>query len=72
MAAGDYLSEAPNPLTPRAPPVTHCMNTYASALIHTGVAEPVRRLVMRRYFKTGIENTNMTHCISTFSVYKLY
>jgi hypothetical protein len=45
MAAGVYLSEAPDPF----PPVTLCMNTCTPVLIHTGkggggVEDPVRRL----------------------------
>jgi hypothetical protein len=62
LAAGVYLSEAPGPLPP---PVTNCMNTCIPVLIHTGKGggEPVRRLE-GRLFTRGVENTNMTHCIS--------
>jgi hypothetical protein len=50
------------------PPVTHCMNTYPCTYSHRergrGVGEPVRTLE-RRKFTRGVENTNMTDCISS-------
>jgi hypothetical protein len=63
LAAGVYLSEAPNHLPP---PVTHCMNTYLCTYSHMegGVGEPVRRLE-GRYFTRRVENTNMTDCLSS-------
>jgi hypothetical protein len=67
LAAGVYLSEAPDP----PPPDTHCMSTFTAVLIHTvkgegggGVGEPVRRLQGHKFTKP-VENTNMTDCVSS-------
>ncbi len=74
-ATGVYQSEAPSPpMTPSRPPVIHCMNTYIPLYLFTqgrgrGEGEPVRRLEGRQ-FTRGVENTNMTDCVSP--VYKLY
>ncbi len=54
----DWGPWSPSP----APPVTHCINTCTSVIIHTGkrgggrwTSEKVR----------GVENTNMTTCLSS-------
>jgi hypothetical protein len=66
LAAGVYLSEAPDP---PLPPIKHCVNTYPCTYSHRegggmGVGEPVGRLEGRK-FTRGVENTNMTDSISS-------
>jgi hypothetical protein len=65
FAAGVYLSEAQNPLSP-----PHTLYTVNSKLIHTGKGrggrvEPERRLDWDQLTKSWVENTNMTDCISS-------
>jgi hypothetical protein len=67
MAAGVYLSEAPDPLPP--PCYTLYEYMYLCTYWHSeggggGLDEPVRRLE-GRWFTRGVENTNMTDCISS-------
>ncbi len=67
MPAGVYLPEKPDP----PPPLTHCLNTYPCTYSHReggGVGAGKWTIEKVR----GVENTNMTHCISTAPVYKLY
>jgi hypothetical protein len=60
LAAGVYLSEAPDPLHPT---VTHCMKTGTPVLFRQGrgrgVGDPVRRLEGASS-REGVENTIMT------------
>jgi hypothetical protein len=64
LAAGVYLSEAPYPLPPR-----YTLYEFIPLYLFTQgkggrVDEPVRRLEGLE-FTRGVENTNMTDCISS-------
>jgi hypothetical protein len=64
LAEGVYLSEAHDPLPP-----CYTLNEYMYPCTYShkeggGVDEPVRRLEGRS-FTRGVENTNMTVCISS-------
>jgi hypothetical protein len=69
FAAGIYLSEAQNPITPPPPlHTTHCIRV-SSKLIHTGRGGG-ERLNQREGAKgnssqSWVENTYMTDCISS-------
>ncbi len=77
LAAGVYLPEAPIlppaagvylPEAPILPPfLLRTVWIHTAVLFHTGkggVVEPVRRLEGRE-FTRGVENTNMTDCITS-------
>jgi hypothetical protein len=71
MAAGVYLSTQPDPLPPR-----YTLYKYIPLYLFTQGrggggkgSEPVRRLEGRK-FTRGVENTNMTDCISSLNASK--